>query len=697
MFSSKKITKAVASVLITLMFMALIPLTGGSSVRADGLDKDKAETLAIHSERNIDPKISTTTYLFHAPYTMKYRFELDISYDDKVLGHKPNATITLYDSSEKQIASSANMLLTAELSGNKDYYIVVETDSCYYLFSCEYDYYIDISIKKKNSNSFESVNYYSHWGSSVYDDNMWCQIEVNDSTNVKADLNIGSVPNGMKLNYEWSWDKTGNNKFESIGSSNSSLSIKNAAGTHEVYKCSIKSSDGKFSDYILFQVNTTDTFTFLDGNEWAYDAKAFKPGEERKIKFPDTYYSGNPNSKPNYYFEEYKIYEYKYGSGDGQDFTIPSTWKIPATFCSAYNNNAVTHYLGLFFVFADGAGKKVTSGNSYSLEDGNLNDGFEQAIFSFTPEKTGTYRFNSSDVTSGYSVCAIFDQDRNLVATSLGDYIKEDIKTFDIKADLTGGKTYYIAIPTLFLVDVKCKLNISEVEKSSVTSGTFEDFVERLYVVALERPSEPEGKAFWCEKVQDGTYDGAYCARFFLTSPEFLGKNKTDEQFVDTLYRTFFDREADDEGRAFWIKKIKESSKETVIEGFINSTEWCNICAAYGVKSGAQWAKATIASKNATDFATRLYTECLGREAEEGGLKYWSLSLTNLERTGTQAAKEFFYSEEFLSKNLSNEEYIMRLYGTFMGRTPEADGKAYWLDLLNKGGSRDEVFNFFAS
>ena len=152
-----------------------------------------------------------------------------------------------------------------------------------------------------------------------------------------------------------------------------------------------------------------------------------------------------------------------------------------------------------------------------------------------------------------------------------------------------------------------------------------------------------------------------------------------------------------DEGRAFWIKKINESSKEAVIEGFINSEEWCNICATYGVKSGAKWAKATIASKNATAFATRLYTECLGREPEEGGLKYWSLSLTNLERTGTQAAKEFFYSEEFLGKRLNNEDYVMRLYGTFMGRTPEEEGKAYWINFLNNGGSRDEVFNFFAS
>ncbi|MBO7424535.1 MAG: DUF4214 domain-containing protein, partial [Clostridiales bacterium] len=33
----------------------------------------------------------------------------------------------------------------------------------------------------------------------------------------------------------------------------------------------------------------------------------------------------------------------------------------------------------------------------------------------------------------------------------------------------------------------------------------------------------------------------------------------------------------------------------------------------------------------------------------------------------------------------------------FMGRDPEPEGKAYWLDLLSKGTSRDEVFNFFST
>ena len=107
--------------------------------------------------------------------------------------------------------------------------------------------------------------------------------------------------------------------------------------------------------------------------------------------------------------------------------------------------------------------------------------------------------------------------------------------------------------------------------------------------------------------------------------------------------------------------------------------------------------KKEVASDNAIAFATRLYTECLGREPEEAGLKYWSLGLTNQELTGTQAAQEFFYSDEFLGLNIDDKEYVTRLYKTFMGRDPEEDGFNYWMDKLSVGTTRDEIFDFFST
>ena len=172
----------------------------------------------------------------------------------------------------------------------------------------------------------------------------------------------------------------------------------------------------------------------------------------------------------------------------------------------------------------------------------------------------------------------------------------------------------------------------------------------------------------------------------------------SNEEFLTVLYKTFFDRDAaaDPDGFNFWMNCLKTQGRDSVVDCFINSEEWCNVCASYGVKSGATRAKATIASKNATDFATRLYTCCLGRTAEEEGLKFWSLGLTNLEVSGYEAAKQFFESAEFKGFNTSDEEYLRRLYTTFMGREADTDGLNYWLKTMGDGMSREQVLIEFA-
>ena len=192
---------------------------------------------------------------------------------------------------------------------------------------------------------------------------------------------------------------------------------------------------------------------------------------------------------------------------------------------------------------------------------------------------------------------------------------------------------------------------------------------------------------------------GADCARFFLLeADEFMKRGLSVEDFVETLYATFFDRKSDAAGKKGWVDAIKSGKKTRaeVVNDFIESTEWCNVCATYGVKSGAKWHKATIASKNAIDFATRLFTCCLKRQPEAGGLQYWSLALTNLEQTGCSAAKEFFTSKEFVDLKTSNEEYVKRLYTTFMGREPAASEVTYWTSEIKAGRqSRASILAFF--
>ena len=74
----------------------------------------------------------------------------------------------------------------------------------------------------------------------------------------------------------------------------------------------------------------------------------------------------------------------------------------------------------------------------------------------------------------------------------------------------------------------------------------------------------------------------------------------------------------------------------------------------------------------------------------------WARQLANRRDSGSGAARGFFFSNEFINQNVSNGEYVIRLYRTFMGREPDESGYNAWVAQLNEGVSRDTVFEGFA-
>ena len=224
-------------------------------------------------------------------------------------------------------------------------------------------------------------------------------------------------------------------------------------------------------------------------------------------------------------------------------------------------------------------------------------------------------------------------------------------------------------------------------------------FVDRLYSVALGRNPDPAGRADWVAAITERGNTGADAARGFLYSDEFLNKQVSNEDFVRVLYRTFFDREPDTNGFNGWVAALNNgASKQEVIEGFINSTEWANLCLRYGIASGGTGVPNIEVQPNqqTIDFCTRLYTTCLNRSADQNGLMAWARQLANQRDTGSGAARGFFFSTEFTGQNVSNGEYVTRLYRTFMGREPDTDGFNAWVAQLDEGVSREVVFEGFA-
>lgn len=96
-------------------------------------------------------------------------------------------------------------------------------------------------------------------------------------------------------------------------------------------------------------------------------------------------------------------------------------------------------------------------------------------------------------------------------------------------------------------------------------------------------------------------------------------------------------------------------------------------------------------------FVTRMYTVVLKRNPDEGGLNDWVNGLKSGKMDGASLARGFICSNEFVGKNLSNEEFVKVLYETFFNRQPDSEGKATWMSALEKGEPRTKVLAGFVN
>ena len=109
-------------------------------------------------------------------------------------------------------------------------------------------------------------------------------------------------------------------------------------------------------------------------------------------------------------------------------------------------------------------------------------------------------------------------------------------------------------------------------------------FVSRMYTKALNRAYDVSGLNDWTGDYLAGKATADKIAYGFILSQEFEGRNLSDEAYVDTLYRTFFDREPDEGGKAGWLDELANgTSRKDVLDGFLGAEEFANLKAGFGV------------------------------------------------------------------------------------------------------------------
>ena len=230
------------------------------------------------------------------------------------------------------------------------------------------------------------------------------------------------------------------------------------------------------------------------------------------------------------------------------------------------------------------------------------------------------------------------------------------------------------------------------------------DFVMRMYRTTLGREASADEVQYYVERLRSGAIDGATTAQYLVGSPEFQGKNLSPEEYVAAMYDAFFGRGAGAGEIQYWTNEMSSGmSRKYVLRGFVNSNEFDILCQNAGITRGlmelAEGEEYEVNYDKLGEFVERLYVCALKRDTRpsQEEKQYYVTGIVNRTMTAERAAKNFFFSQEFENQHTSDEEYIGRLYVTFMDREPASAETGYWIAQMRSGLSREMVLEKFAA
>jgi glucose/arabinose dehydrogenase len=136
--------------------------------------------------------------------------------------------------------------------------------------------------------------------------------------------------------------------------------------------------------------------------------------------------------------------------------------------------------------------------------------------------------------------------------------------------------------------------------------------------------------------------------------------------FVRQQYLDFLDREPDSGGLSMWVNALNNGMpRASMIEAIMDSGEF------------------RLKGK----FIAQAYLGVLARDADHGGFRAWLGALLG-GMSREQIVQSFLNSGEFqanFGSNLTNEQFVERMYNNILLRASDPGGLSFWVGQLNSG------------
>jgi hypothetical protein len=254
------------------------------------------------------------------------------------------------------------------------------------------------------------------------------------------------------------------------------------------------------------------------------------------------------------------------------------------------------------------------------------------APYTFSVAEDGAHSFSATLKTAGAQTLGVIDAANSFSATQGGINVTPvDISKLELFAP-----------------------NLVGIQSGLLTADS--GYVAALYQDLLNRPVDSSGLTHWVQMLMAG-FSRQQLAMAIWQSPEHRGVE------VDQYYQTFFGRSADPAGRISWVNAFLAGAMEVdIMRDFLTSAEY------------------QAAHPSDTSFVNGLYTDVLGRAADQAG----QAALLQALQSGLSRQA---LAQAVLTSAEADQRAVDQYYMLFLNRSPDPAGQQAWTNLLVSGGA----------
>ncbi len=230
-----------------------------------------------------------------------------------------------------------------------------------------------------------------------------------------------------------------------------------------------------------------------------------------------------------------------------------------------------------------------------------------------------------------------------------------------------------------------------------------EPFVNQVFQSMFAREAVKDELEFWGENLKKEKTTGVQMVRSMLIAQEFQNRNLSSEDKVDAIYKAMVNRPADPDGKAYWSNLLNNGvSTDALLHQLSVSSEFRTYCTGFEITPGlVNASQERDIAPNTTIAVMSLYRSLLKRDANTTELNKYAGLLLRQEMTFSDLILQMSQSGEFLIQNPTDEDAAQALITAIPGtKITMEDCKKYWqsgvsMDFILKTLSTESGFTSY--